>query len=303
VTDIDTSVISESSVVGETSISQESTECTTSDSTVTKTEVTDETTESVSETDAVVKSEIVRIDVHETGGIDGRDLEYNIYRENGENIFVFTDHDGWQESGTYHISDEDMKRILSVDYTPYLNASRDEDLVICDAVYTDVDFVSADGNIITIHSSIPELYDMLYSVKNTYEPVDHHAFPLSGRVGEYKYRISELSDEGTVDHGYYTDMYKQPDSPLFVYLNSGEHNTGGYDIVVDNIEADGSSVVITVRDVSPQPDAIVTQAFTYSCRVVEFTPRPETVIVKDVNGKQLDVVDINIAHRNKGNIE
>ena len=254
------------------------------------------TESSIAET--TVKSDrlVERIDIHETGGIDGRDLEYNIYRDNDENILVFMDHDGRQESGTYHISDKDMEKLLSVDYEPYLNASRDNDLMICDAVYTDIDFCFEDGSIVTVYSYMPELYDMLYDIKDKYEPVqpDKNLFPLSGKIGEYEYKITnEMEHAGTTEKGYYMDMEKRPDSPLFVYINSGEHNTGGYDIYVTDIQIDGDMIIITVNDTAPAPDSIVTEAFTYPCCMIELYPRPDSdkIIIQDINGVIYNSVD------------
>lgn len=89
--------------------------------------------------------------------------------------------------------------------------------------------------------------------------------PNEGTVGEFAYLFSDAReyDGNYRTRGYYVLTYNE--NSYFAYvICSGEHSTGGYDISVSNLELDADgNLVVTVKETSPRPDAMVTQAFTY----------------------------------------
>ena len=64
----------------------------------------------------------------------------------------------------------------------------------------------------------------------------------------------------------------------FVILNMGEKNTGGYSITVDTITETDKNIVISVKETSPEPGSMVTQAFTYPFCVVKINSKKEIII-------------------------
>ncbi|HEY0045089.1 MAG TPA: protease complex subunit PrcB family protein [Flavobacterium sp.] len=59
----------------------------------------------------------------------------------------------------------------------------------------------------------------------------------------------------------------------FLILNMGEKTTGGYKIGVENVEETADKVIVTVKDINPEPGSMVTQAFTYPYTVVKINSR------------------------------
>ena len=64
----------------------------------------------------------------------------------------------------------------------------------------------------------------------------------------------------------------------FVILNMGEKTTGGYTIGIENIVETDRNIVITVKDINPEPGSMVTQAFTTSFCVVKINSKKEIII-------------------------
>ena len=64
----------------------------------------------------------------------------------------------------------------------------------------------------------------------------------------------------------------------YVVLNMGEKNTGGYSIAVEKVEETDKNIVITVKEVSPAPDAMVMQVITYPYTVVKIHSKKEIII-------------------------
>lgn len=77
-----------------------------------------------------------------------------------------------------------------------------------------------------------------------------------------KHRISE------------TDLSKSN----FLILNMGEKNTGGYSIIVDNVQETATNVIVSVKETSPAPDAMVTQGIVYPFCVVKINSKKEIII-------------------------
>lgn len=64
----------------------------------------------------------------------------------------------------------------------------------------------------------------------------------------------------------------------YVILNMGEKNTGGYSIGVEKVEETDKNIIITVKEHSPAPDAMVMQVITYPYTVVRVHSKKEIII-------------------------
>lgn len=87
-------------------------------------------------------------------------------------------------------------------------------------------------------------------------------------------------------------LIREDEDYNYVYIGSGEKNTGGYDIFVsDMVEASGQ-VYITVGETIPSKDDMVTQALTYPYQIVRYSKDyGNQLVVQDYNGNFFD--DIN----------
>lgn len=59
----------------------------------------------------------------------------------------------------------------------------------------------------------------------------------------------------------------------FLILNMGEKPTGGYSIGVESVEKVKDSIVVKVKEISPEEGAMVTQAVTYPYCVVKINSK------------------------------
>ena len=59
----------------------------------------------------------------------------------------------------------------------------------------------------------------------------------------------------------------------FVILNMGEKTTGGYTIGIENVVETDSNIIITVKETNPDPESMVTQAFTMPFCVVKINSK------------------------------
>ncbi len=64
----------------------------------------------------------------------------------------------------------------------------------------------------------------------------------------------------------------------FIILNMGEKPTGVYSITVENVVELDNIVVVTIKEKSPDPDAMVTQAITYPYAIVKINSKKQIVI-------------------------
>jgi hypothetical protein len=59
----------------------------------------------------------------------------------------------------------------------------------------------------------------------------------------------------------------------FVILNMGEKTSGGYSIGIDSVVETDKNIVITIKETSPEPGSMVTQAFTNPFCVVKINSK------------------------------
>lgn len=64
----------------------------------------------------------------------------------------------------------------------------------------------------------------------------------------------------------------------FVILNLGEKMTGGYAVGVESVVETDKNIIITVKETSPEPDAMVSQNITYPFCVVKINSKKEIII-------------------------
>lgn len=76
------------------------------------------------------------------------------------------------------------------------------------------------------------------------------------------------------------DKMKQADinNSNYVILNMGEKSTGGYSIGIEKVEETDKNIIITVKEVSPAPDAMTMQVITYPYTVVKIRSKKEIII-------------------------
>jgi hypothetical protein len=64
----------------------------------------------------------------------------------------------------------------------------------------------------------------------------------------------------------------------FVILNMGEKSSGGYAITIESVVETDKSIIINVKESSPEPGVIVTQGITYPFCVVKINSKKEILI-------------------------
>ncbi len=63
----------------------------------------------------------------------------------------------------------------------------------------------------------------------------------------------------------------------FIVLNMGEKTSGGYSIGIDTVVETDKNIVITIKETSPEPGSMVTQAFTNPFCVVKINSKKEII--------------------------
>ncbi|MFV5700665.1 protease complex subunit PrcB family protein [Flavobacterium sp. XS2P12] len=64
----------------------------------------------------------------------------------------------------------------------------------------------------------------------------------------------------------------------FIVLNMGEKTSGGYSIGIDTAVETDNNIIVTVKETNPEPDGMVTQAFTNPFCVVKINSKKEIII-------------------------
>ncbi|MFA9191043.1 protease complex subunit PrcB family protein [Flavobacterium sp. FZUC8N2.13] len=64
----------------------------------------------------------------------------------------------------------------------------------------------------------------------------------------------------------------------FVILNMGEKPTGGYAITVENVIETDKEIIIKVKELLPEPGAILLQSITYPYTIVKVNSKKEIIV-------------------------
>lgn len=83
--------------------------------------------------------------------------------------------------------------------------------------------------------------------------------------------------------GYY---YDRQEKVLVVFM--GERSTGGYAIALSDIEDRDGTLMVKVREKSPKPGDIVTQAFTYPLLLIQLEKDFTSFVIRDEADKGYD---------------
>ena len=86
--------------------------------------------------------------------------------------------------------------------------------------------------------------------------------------------------------GYYIDTLNQPNAPYLYIICMGEKNTGGYSLIVKEVNKVNENTEIIVEEIAPAKDATVTLAFTSPTIIVEFPKYQENVVIKNTKGEE-----------------
>ena len=240
-----------------------------------------------------------RIEIHETGGEDGRDDTWLVAKTR-IGYTVRYSNNRMKNVREYRISEQDYQDILSTDVTDYIGKTDPMLGKVCDELIYQICVSYTDGTSDDIAVCVPELYEKLNHICKIYEPDIISSEPANQTTarqtttqyrptetkpssGQFTYQITE-NTQGSEYRGFYLDEEEDPDSPLYVYISSGEKPSGGYSLSVEEITANGNSVSIIVKETAPEPAQAVTCALTYPACVVAITPKPEDVNVRTENG-------------------
>ena len=116
--------------------------------------------------------------------------------------------------------------------------------------------------------------------------------PESGTVNGLYYHIIPAGSSGNGGkRGYYVFQDRTDKMSFKICIAAGEFSTGGHDIKITGIRFDGSKLTVTVRETSPAPDDIVTEAITYPCCALETDRLPENIEIVTQNGDVFECLD------------
>ncbi len=68
------------------------------------------------------------------------------------------------------------------------------------------------------------------------------------------------------------------DTANFIILNMGEKPTGGFSVAVDSVTELDNMVIVSVKESSPEPGAMVTQVISYPYAIVKINSKKQIVI-------------------------
>ena len=141
---------------------------------------------------------------------------------------------------------------------------------------------SANSNIIYL-SLIKKLFSTATSpLRNLYL-----RYYVCGRQNlEYNLQ-SVTADFESKERGYYIYSVEE-DYPVNIIIAAGMFSTGGYDIFIVDMDYDGKTFTVTVRETCPGPTDVVFEAFTYPYCEIQLNKLPESVRVVDENGAEFD---------------
>lgn len=109
----------------------------------------------------------------------------------------------------------------------------------------------------------------------------------TGTVGDFEYTL-----EGSMDSGYFLDrgyflMASDETDEVILAVCSGKRSTGGYSIEISDIDYTDPLMTITVKENTPAPDMMVTEAFTCPICFIRLSSLPEEVKIVTASGDEL----------------
>lgn len=115
-------------------------------------------------------------------------------------------------------------------------------------------------------------------------PADHGTL-----MNNLKYEITagDSYNSQYQERGYYLDA---ADGKYRYTICSGERSTGGYGIKIKGLDClDCGTVIVTTEETAPDPDMVVTEAFTYpNCAIAFSYEPPEGIIIQTANGTKFE---------------
>ena len=110
----------------------------------------------------------------------------------------------------------------------------------------------------------------------------------TGTVGDFEYIL-----EGSMDSGFFLDrgwflMAGDETDEVILAICSGKRSTGGYSIEIADIDYKDPVMTITVKEISPAPDTVVTEAFTCPICYIRLSSLPKEVKVVTASGAELN---------------
>jgi len=64
----------------------------------------------------------------------------------------------------------------------------------------------------------------------------------------------------------------------FILMNMGEKSTGGYKIVIESVVETDKNIIVTIKEITPEPSKIVTQEIATPYCVVRINSKKEIII-------------------------
>ena len=96
-------------------------------------------------------------------------------------------------------------------------------------------------------------------------------------------------DSSYSQRGVYYDTLNTLDTSVFYTIAMGMRSTGGYAITVESVNIDeNDNVEVIVKESSPSPEDIVTEALTYPICKLILTKAPKSIVFKNTVGEEFD---------------
>lgn len=109
----------------------------------------------------------------------------------------------------------------------------------------------------------------------------------SGVVGDFEYTLEGSMDSGFfLDRGYFLMASDETDEVILAVC-SGKRSTGGYSIEISDIDYTDPLMTITVKENTPAPDMMVTEAFTCPICFIRLSSLPGDLKIVTASGDEL----------------
>lgn len=117
--------------------------------------------------DQVVNKNVTEIEMHESGGEDGRANNWQVFIDDNGKKSVVLKNIWTNDTQTYEISDEDYNSLMGIDFSEYIG-KKDDNEGVADAIYYNVVIRYDDETEATSEASIPDLWNKLYQIVYDY---------------------------------------------------------------------------------------------------------------------------------------